>query len=160
MSYFKSYNPEAWGSGIPLRFLNPELAEFSEDAYVLGERFPCGYQTDGGSIPAKLCGFMRRFGKGLPAFLVHDKDFDPPADENGVKRRVVTFEEANRRMYLNLLRCGVGPIRARIAYRSVATAGRIVWNRGTKRGILNVGDKGYDLGRSEAIDTLTKSTPN
>ena len=138
MSYFKSYNPKAWGDGVgPLKFIHPELAEFTEDAEVLGEFFPKGYKTDGGSIPAKLCGFMRRFGKGLPAFLVHDKDYDPP-EIDGVKQRSKTRRQADRDLYLNLRRCGVGPARARIAYRAVRVGGKFPWDAGTKAGTLNV----------------------
>lgn len=140
MSYFKSYNPDAWGDGVgPLKFIHPELAEFTEDAYVLGEFFPKGYKTDGGSIPAKLCGFMRRFGKGLPAFLIHDKDYNPPIVD-GEKRRAKTRLQADRDLYLNLRRCGVGPARARIAYRAVRLRGGAFWNRGSRSGTLNVGD--------------------
>lgn len=140
MSYFKSYNPEAWGDGIgPLKFIHPELAEFSDSADVLGEYFPKGYKTDGGSVPAKLCGFMRRFGKGLPAFLIHDKDYDPPIVD-GVKRRSKTRLQADRDLYLNLRRCGVGPVRGRIAYRAVRLGGWKAWKAGSKRGTLNIGD--------------------
>ncbi len=137
MRYSDTYHPSAWGAGICVCFLGPTVAVVSRDTYIFGELIPKGYVTDGGSIPARLCGFMRRFGKGLPAFLIHDRDYDPVADD-GIKVRRYTRKEADDRLYTNLRKCGVGPFRARIAYRAVRLGGRKPWDAGTKTGTVNV----------------------
>jgi hypothetical protein len=58
--------------------------------------------------------------------------------DDGIKVRRYTRKQADDRLYAHLRKCGVGPIRARIAYRAVRLGGWKTWNAGTKRGTVNV----------------------
>jgi len=111
-----------------------------EDIEIFGVKIPKNYDTDGASAPRLAFWVIAPFTIALLAALVHDLRYDPPADEDGVKRRLLTRKEADREFRENLKASGMNWARRQAAYRAVRLAGWKPWNAGTKRGILNVKD--------------------
>lgn len=133
-------HPSPWSPGIPLAHIGPTDAILLADITIYGVTIPAGYRTDGASVPRAFYNIIARFTDALPAALVHDLRYDPPADEHGVKRRTMTRAQADSEFYRNLRASGVSRRRAWLAYSAVRAAGWRPWNAGTKRGTLNVGD--------------------
>ena len=131
-----SLNP--WGDGIPLVHTGATDARVLEDITLFGVVIPAGYQTDGASVPRAFYNIIARFTDALPAALVHDIRYDPAVGEDGYKRRTMTRKQADREFYRNLRASGVSRRRAWAAYLAVRSGGRAPWNRGTKRGTVNV----------------------
>ena len=88
--------------------------------------------SDGGSIPAlgQIITQADRWGKYAPAFLLHDRHFY--ADIPGI-----TFEEANHRLYLNLVKIGMPERDAIEIYIVVMREGLPHWGPETYPGEMN-----------------------
>jgi len=130
-----------WPASIALEHTGPTAAVVMRSVTLFGVEVPVGYSTDGASVPRAFYNVIARFTDALPAALVHDLRYDPPADRDGVKRRVMTRKQADREFRANLKQSGVNWSRRQAAYLAVRAAGWRPWNAGTRRGTLNVGDR-------------------
>lgn len=105
--------------------LGATMRRVQEDVTIFGVKIPAGYLTDGASVPRRLQGIIPRFGKALPAALVHDIRYDPPDRVRRLSRK-----EADREFFANLKRCGLNFAQRHAAYRAVRLFGGIPWRRG------------------------------
>jgi len=129
-----------WSKGVPLLHTGPTSASVLWDIEVFGTIIPKGYKTDGASSPRLAYWIIAPFTLALLAALVHDLRYDPPADEDGVKRRTMTRKQADDEFRENLKATGMSWSRRAAAHRAVRLGGWKPWNAGTARGIKNVGD--------------------
>ena len=112
-----------WTQPINLAHTAPTEATVLDTIELFGVEIPAGYCTDGASAPRLFYNIIARFTDALPAALVHDARYDPPADRDGSKQRWLTRAQADREFYDNLRASGVSRRRAWAAYLAVRTAG-------------------------------------
>ena len=79
-------------------------------ATIHGVEVPQGFTTNGASVPRPFWWFLHPAGRAFEAAIVHDWR------SYGQGRPGL---DADLEFYYNLRKCGVGPIRARVAYRAV-----------------------------------------
>ena len=85
----------------------PNAITLTEPVELFGSVWlPAGYESDGVSAPNWAALTIQRFGKGLPAALVHDARYDPPMGQP----RTMTRREADTELYRRLKPLGFGMI--------------------------------------------------
>lgn len=127
--FITSSDAKPWPKGIVTggRIATARLGEkwivTTEPVELFGSiTIPSGYASDGGSIPRFAALTATRFGKLLPAFLVHDARYDPPHD-----KRVMTRKEADKELYENCRTCGAWWWNAQKIYWAVRAFGGAPW---------------------------------
>lgn len=104
----------------------PDRITLLSDVELFGECFlPAGYESDGVSAPNWAALTITRFGKGLPAALVHDSRYDPPIGQG----RTMTRREADAELYRNVRKLGFNIFNAWKIWAAVRIGGAIPWKR-------------------------------
>ena len=85
---------------------------------------PEGYESDGVSAPGWAALTITRFGKGLPAALVHDSRYNPPVGYESTMSR----KEADAELYRNVQKLGFNKINAWKIWLAVRVGGRGHWD--------------------------------
>lgn len=123
--------PEQWPDGVitagrlAYHRAGPDHIILLEPVELFGYcRLPAGYESDGVSAPNWAALTVTRFGKALPAALVHDSRYDPPL---GVDRSL-TRREADDELYRNVRKLGFNLFNAWKIWTAVRVGGAKPWN--------------------------------
>lgn len=116
MGHFETtFQGEQLADGIHWRLTAPMI--YIDD--VLGKReAPVGFITDGGSIPLIAQGFINPYGKGLPAFVIHDWEYGT---------QTISRDEADGLLKRMLSDCGENWLDDDIQFDAVRIGGASAW---------------------------------
>ena len=111
-----------YSSGLPLlktTKLGPRWWRLEEDFQTPWQTVPKGFEFDGASVPQALWSFLAPAGEAMEAACVHDYFYITT---------LKTKEFADDVFYKMLLRYGVDPDKAYLAYRAVRRFGKGNYN--------------------------------
>ncbi len=113
--------------GIHLHVTGVNTRTVDADVKIFGAQVLRGYKTDGASVPRWLQFLIPRFGRALPAAIVHDMRYDPPC-----RGRWMTRRTADREFRTNLKTLGVMLHRRWLAWAGLSLFGWYAWHYGER----------------------------